>query len=766
MKRDIFLGRRVAVYRIDKFLGEGGFAYVYRARDTSLDIDVALKVLKPAFAYDEVFEESFRREAHRAAKFRHPNVVAIHYAGKDDDVVFFSMDFLETGLKDFMKAGRPVDADLIIKVGMDVASALQFAHTHEGGIVHRDLKPDNILFDRHGNAVVTDFGISEAATTYTAATGTTVYVGTPKYMSPEQARGQRVDHRSDIYSLGVTLYEMATAVPPFTGRDWFELGRKHIEELPAMPREKNTELDPDLERIILKCLQKNPGDRYQSAEQLRSELAILADGSLREVARKAAQAHAPRSTAAAPSQASLRRDEARDEQRAPAGLYEATTLPPRKRRGAVVWIAALIVLAGTVGAYAADVGGFKTLGEDRLPLLANLPYIGTGSVYATGFMHPNVEGGAPLDAEFNVTFSGPIDPSTASRTNVSLIGPDSASVPLEISVSNDAKRITVRPASELAYRTPYTLVITEGLLSAQGTPIRRSARAMNPGASWDFTTRQPPPDTDPPYLAESSPPDNARRVPASGPITLTFSEALDPNSVNEESVRLTDAQGTAVKIEFLWRQGFRTLLVQPGAPLELGTKYTLQLGASVTDEAGNGMPPDSVVFTTVGGGPTPPVAVRPATLSVSVLPQRAMTHVRVELDGQELGNAPKLNIQVEANKQHRLRLIAQPPFSQHKLVLHERIIQLNPGQKFEVREEVRAFGSITVQSRPPAEVFIDGEFVGSTPQAGIPLYAGTHKLELHPTRESADRFGIYTTSFVVQPFQANNLGTIRLPPRR
>jgi serine/threonine protein kinase len=272
-KKDKFLGRRVAFYRIEKFLGEGGFAYVYRARDTNLDIDVALKILKPAFAYDEVFEENFRREAHLTAKFRHPNVIAIHHFGKDDDIVFFSMDLLETGLKDLIVPGKPMYEAAIAKIGMDVASALQRVHTSKGGIVHRDVKPGNILLDRYGNAVLTGFGIAEAATNYTAATGTTVYVGTPKYMSPEQARGHRVDHRSDIYSLGVTLYEMATGEAPFTGRDWFDLGRKHLEEPPPPPREKNPELDPDLERIILRCLEKDPADRYQTAEDLRAELA-------------------------------------------------------------------------------------------------------------------------------------------------------------------------------------------------------------------------------------------------------------------------------------------------------------------------------------------------------------------------------------------------------------------------------------------------------------------------------------------------------------
>ncbi len=762
----------MAVYRIDKFLGEGGFAYVYRARDTNLDIDVALKILKPAFAYDEVFEENFRREAHRAAKFRHPNVIAIHYAGKDDDIVFFSMDLLETGLKDLMTPGKPMEEGAIIKVGLDVASALQFAHTHEGGIVHRDLKPDNILFDRHGNAVVTDFGIAEAATNYTAATGTTVYVGTPKYMSPEQARGHRVDHRSDIYSLGVTLYEMATGEAPFTGRDWFELGRKHIEELPSLPREKNTDLDPDLERIVLKCLQKNPADRYQSAEHLRSELTRLEgapQGTVVLTVQKTEEEKTPTPVTPAPSVAAAQESEAREAQRSPADLYEATTQPPKKRSRTWLWLTAAAVLIGTVASYATDLAGFRTFGEEQVPFLANLPLIGSGGVYVTSFYYAAVEGGADVEqAAFDIRFSAPVDPVTASSENVKLLGPNSRVLPAEVEVKEGGARITVLPSLRLAYNTRYEIQIGAGLLSQKGTPIRQNARAAQPGAVFSFNTRLPPPDTQRPTLAQSTPAKNARNVQTGTTITLGFSEQLEPATVNSSTILLRDARGIQQEINVLTGDGGRTVELRPMSQLSAGASYTVVLTNEVRDPTGNRLVPDSIVFQTRAATPTPVVPVDPGTVTVNVMPPEARNLVKVFIDNEDMGYVPKLELEVEARSQHNLRLVGAPPYSAFSFTVYREAFTLAPGQHREIVPEIQPFGWITVTTAadaPAADVFIDGEYVSSTPLAGYTLPSGPHTLELHPSEEDLQRFGVYTANFTVPRFGEERLTNLRLPAK-
>lgn len=268
-----YLGRHLGRFRVDSNVGSGGFAWVYKGYDPELDIPVAIKILKPQYAGEEAFETRFRTEAATAAKLRHPNIIRILAVGREDTAVYFVMDYLPTGLDDRLRIMGTLPEMLLIRMGMDVAAALAFAHRE--GVIHRDIKTDNILYDDHGNAIVADFGIARALSGYTEQTGTNMVVGTPQYFSPEQARGQTLDGRADIYSLGVTLFKAATGVLPFQGEDWYEIARQHIEEPAPRPRAFNPALSREVERIILKCLEKDPANRYPTGDALHTELMQL-----------------------------------------------------------------------------------------------------------------------------------------------------------------------------------------------------------------------------------------------------------------------------------------------------------------------------------------------------------------------------------------------------------------------------------------------------------------------------------------------------------
>jgi serine/threonine-protein kinase len=271
-----YIGRSLGRFRIESLVGSGGFAWVYRGYDPELDIPVAIKVLKPQYAGDETFESRFRREASMAAKLRHPHIIRILAVGREDDAVYFVMDYLPNSLVERLKTmeGGRLPESFVVRMGMEVALALGFAHRE--GVIHRDIKADNILFDNHGNAVVADFGIARAVSGYVQETGTNMVVGTPQYFSPEQARGLPLDGRADIYSLGVTLFRAATGSLPFDGQDWYEIARQHVEDKPPRPRSLNPEISIELERIILRCLAKDPGERFESGEALSEALAALA----------------------------------------------------------------------------------------------------------------------------------------------------------------------------------------------------------------------------------------------------------------------------------------------------------------------------------------------------------------------------------------------------------------------------------------------------------------------------------------------------------
>ena len=268
-----YLNRTLGKYRIDELVGSGGFAWVYKAYDPELDIPAALKILKPQYGGDPKFESRFRREASTAAKLRHPNIVTIFAVGNEDGAVYFAMDYLPGGLADKLDVMGTIPESMLVRTGIDVASALAFAHRE--GIIHRDIKIDNIMYDDHGNAVVADFGIAKAVSGYVGETGTDMVVGTPQYFSPEQARALPLDGRADIYSLGVTLFKAATGQLPFNGADWYEIARQHVEERPPKPRSINASISREFERVILRCLEKDPVDRYPTGDAMCEDLVTL-----------------------------------------------------------------------------------------------------------------------------------------------------------------------------------------------------------------------------------------------------------------------------------------------------------------------------------------------------------------------------------------------------------------------------------------------------------------------------------------------------------
>src|SRR5205809_1599485 len=257
-------------YEILEELGRGGMAIVFKAREKQLERDVAIKVLPFSLAFDKEFVERFQREARTSAKLEHPSIIPIYRVGKSGRVIYFVMKFLRgKPLSSVLAARSTLPPAEIRQILVQVARALAYAH--KSGIVHRDIKPDNIMFDEHGHAVVTDFGLATAATGRSQLTGTGMSIGTPHYMSPEQARAQALDGRSDIYSLGVVAYQCLTGSVPFDGEDSFSIGYKHItEEAPLPPLE--TYDQRTLFEIIRKMMATGPDDRFQSAEELVNAL--------------------------------------------------------------------------------------------------------------------------------------------------------------------------------------------------------------------------------------------------------------------------------------------------------------------------------------------------------------------------------------------------------------------------------------------------------------------------------------------------------------
>jgi len=264
-------------YRVIRRLGGGGMADVFVAEQAQLARKVVIKVLHPHLARDAEVAERFRREAEAAAKLVHPHICSILDYGATENVVFTVMPYLVGGsLADIISRQRTVDATRAASVAAQVAAALDYAHRH--GVVHRDVKPDNVLFDEDGHAVITDFGIATARF-HARLTASGRAMGTPHYMSPEQAMGKLVDGRSDIYAVGILLYESLVGFPPFDGADAFAVSYKQVHEAPVPPAQVDARVPPALSDIVMRCMAKVPGTRYERGNDLADALLSFLAGS-------------------------------------------------------------------------------------------------------------------------------------------------------------------------------------------------------------------------------------------------------------------------------------------------------------------------------------------------------------------------------------------------------------------------------------------------------------------------------------------------------
>jgi eukaryotic-like serine/threonine-protein kinase len=258
-------------YRLEARIGEGGMAEVFRGLDVRLDRPVAIKILKPDLAKDPGFVERFQREAQAVARLNHPGIVSVFDSGSDDGTHYIVMELIEgRTLGEFLAGGGHLSADKSVEIAEHVCDALGAAHAN--GVIHRDIKPGNIIVDRRGVVKVTDFGIAHFATGPDTLAKTATVLGTAAYLSPEQAKGEPVDERSDIYSLGCVLYEMLTNSPPFGGDSAVAVATKHVNEAPVPPSARSQDVPPRLDAVVMRALAKNPANRYPNALAFKSDL--------------------------------------------------------------------------------------------------------------------------------------------------------------------------------------------------------------------------------------------------------------------------------------------------------------------------------------------------------------------------------------------------------------------------------------------------------------------------------------------------------------
>jgi len=428
--REVVAAALAGEYDLVEELGRGGMALVFRARERELDRDVAVKVLPFALAFDAEYVERFQREARTAAQLEHPNIIPVYRVGRSAQVAYFVMKYLRGGSLAGLLAQRGrLNAPEIRRLLADCAAALAYAH--QRGIVHRDIKPDNIMFDEFGQVHVTDFGIAKAVSAG-RLTGTGMSIGTPHYMSPEQARAQSIDGRSDIYSLGVVAYQCLTGQVPFDGEDSYAIGYQHLNEPLPVPQLHNPD-DRKLYETIRRMTMKDVEDRPQDCAELIRLLQhqpVAAPGSLASGTSEPAAPLLVTPTRSRPGTPPATPTRRLATPRSGSRQLPATPAPPERRAGGA--IVAILLLLG-LGA-------------------------GGGWWYAQGAAATRAAGsGAPVDA-LGVPEPAPVAPPAVESGPVVLAtpGPDSMSPPPPV----ESLPALVVPAQPMA----------QGVMNGDGVP--------------------------------------------------------------------------------------------------------------------------------------------------------------------------------------------------------------------------------------------------------------------------------------------------------
>ncbi len=347
-------------YEMGSPLGRGGMAEVRRARDTRLGRQVAVKLLRVDLAGDPVFQARFRREAQASAGLNHPNIVAVYDTGEEKDpasgvsIPYIVMELVEGHtLRELLRDGRKILPDRALEFTAGVLDAL--AYSHRAGIIHRDIKPANVMLTNAGRVKVMDFGIARAvADTSATMTQTAAVIGTAQYLSPEQARGETVDSRSDIYSAGCLLYELLVGQPPFRGDSPVSVAYQHVRETPVPPSQLDPLVTSSMDAIVLKALAKDPADRYQTASDMRDDInRLLAGHAVKATAPVAVPvaAGAMDATRVLPTSGSPVTPESTDD--TDDGTVPQRAVEQPRRKGAWIWgiVAFLLVIGLGYGAY-------------------------------------------------------------------------------------------------------------------------------------------------------------------------------------------------------------------------------------------------------------------------------------------------------------------------------------------------------------------------------------------------------------------------------